>query len=369
MAKYTNRLKARLAMQRLEESAKEGKNWIVTKKLILETEEGDLELNPGDNLEIGGTDDGDLAVGSKAAVVIITEPEIAQTVADAVVNADELSDVEFVTKDAMDALEDGEPLDDVVDALGDEEGEGTEVEVPEVTADKKESVEAKYAKFAAHRMNPEKAIVCESVLVEEDASERLNLHTIKTFGTFKESFEDYKKFTARVAELNGSIQPGKREIALTEAGEVMGSYDTEANAGELFPENSFENVEAMDSYEDEPMSVMSDEAFDGEDWQMDPEAENEEVLEACLRKYEESAKTGSDYMQLAESLTNEKLGLKESTIAKIVSTFDSRLLNECVRVYDSKYGKFVACFKESADASNFIAETNVEKRFTKRFFG
>jgi hypothetical protein len=369
MAKYLNRLKSRLAMQRLVESAKEGKNWIVSKKLILETEEGELALDAGDSVEIGANDNGDMVVGSKAAVVIITEPEIAEQVADAVVNADELSDVEFVTKDALDALNDGEPLDDVVDALGDETTEEGQIEVPEVSAEKKESVEAKYAKFSENRMNPAKAIVCESILVEEDASERLNLFSIKTFGTFKESFNDYAKFVARVSELNGSIQPGKREIALNEAGEVMGAYDTEMNDGEIYSDNSFETVEEMDSFEDEPMSIMADEAFEGEEWDMEPVEEYEDdMLESCLKAYEESARTGADYMKLAESLADNKLGLKESAVAKIVSTFNTRSLKECCRVYDSKYGKYVAAFKESVDASNFIAETNVEKRFTKRFF-
>ena len=97
MSKYLNRLKARLAMQKLVESAKQGKNWIVTKKLVLEAEDADLELEPGDSVEVGANDNGDMVVGSKAAVVVITSPEVAEQVANAVVNADELSDVEFVT--------------------------------------------------------------------------------------------------------------------------------------------------------------------------------------------------------------------------------------------------------------------------------
>ena len=64
----------------------------------------------------------------------------------------------------------------------------------------------------------------------------------------------------------------------------------------------------------------------------------------------------------------EKAGLKESAIAKVVSTFDSRKLNECVRVYDTKYGKYVNALKESVAADNFIEETGEAKRFSKRFF-
>jgi hypothetical protein len=99
------------------------------------------------------------------------------------------------------------------------------------------------------------------------------------------------------------------------------------------------------------------------EWEDD---EDFEQVESCLGKYEESAKTGSDYMMLVESL--EKAGVKEEKAGKIVATFGDERLNECVKVYDTKYGKFIATFKESVDANNFIAEAG-ENRFTKRFFG
>ena len=43
-------------------------------------------------------------------------------------------------------------------------------------------------------------------------------------------------------------------------------------------------------------------------------------------------------------------------------------LKECVRVFDTKYGKYVNALKESVAADNFIEETGEAKRFSKRFF-
>lgn len=399
MAKYTNRLKARLAYARLCESAKEGKNWIVTRKLILETEEGDVSFDAGEEVEIGATPEGDMGINGSAACVVITDPELAAKIADTVVNADETSDVEFVTKDAVDAVMDGEAADQVVDDLADDAGaedvsaeEEMSVEVPELDPNKKESVEAKFAKFSANRLNPKKVLVCESIMIDEESSDRINMYNIKCDRLKKESFNDYKAFSARVSELKGSLQPGKREIALTEAGEVMGSYDTEADAGTLYPENSWSDVDAMDNADTAPVELMNEPEAD-----MDFDAWNDEgeavapapaeempeaaedgvtdvtdqytggsVFESCLKKYEESAKSGKDYIEMVNSL--EKAGLKESAIAKVVSTFDSRKLNECVRVYDTKYGKYVNALKESVAADNFIEETGEAKRFSKRFF-
>ena len=401
MAKYTNRLKARLAYARLCESAKEGKNWIVTRKLILETEEGDVSFDAGEEVEIGATPEGDMGINGSAACVVITDPELAAKIADTVVNADETSDVEFVTKDAVDAVMDGEDTDQVVDDLASDAGAedtgaedaevGTEdnmsVEVPELDPNKKESVEAKFAKFSANRLNPKKVLVCESIMIDEESSDRINMYNIKCDRLKKESFSNYKEFAARVSELKGSLQPGKREIALTEAGEVMGSFDTEADSGELYPEDSWENVEAMDNADtapvelmDEPVEDLDFDSWDDEGNAVAPTSEATEgevkdvtdnytdgsVFESCLKKYEESAKSGKDYIEMVNSL--EKAGLKESAIAKVVSTFDSRKLNECVRVYDTKYGKYVNALKESVAADNFIEETGEAKRFSKRFF-
>lgn len=374
--KYTNRLKARLAREKLAEAAKEGRNWIVTRKLILETEEGDMEFDAGDVAEIGATDDGDMAVKGQAAVVVISDEDIAKKIADIVVNADELSDVEFQDRSALDALGDGEDMDQVVDDLADAEpAEGEDdsaegdIEVPMVKPDQKESVENKFAKFSANRINPKKFYACESILVDEESDDTLNMFAIKVPSVMKENFNDYKEFTKRVSELKGSIQPGAREIALTEAGEVMGAYDTEANDGCLYPENSFESAEAMDNFNSEPANVMKSDLGYDEGLPMEGAAEDAEFgecFESVLKAYEESAKSGADYMKLAESL--ESMKLNENHIGEVVSSFNNSLMESCVRAYDTKYGKYVAAFKESVDCNNFIEEAKAEGRFTKRFF-
>ena len=372
--KYTNRLKARLAREKLAEAAKEGKNWIITRKLILETEEGDAEFEAGDSIEIGATDEGDMALKGNAAVVIISDADLAKKIADVVVNADELSDVEFVDRSALDALGDGEDMDQVVDDLADaepaEDGEEADsVEVPMVKAEN-ESVEDKFAKFSKNRMNPEKCYTCESILVDEEADGSLNMFAIKVPGVMKESFNNYADFANRVSELKGSIQPGVREIALTEAGEVMGSYNTESNEGYLYPESSFESAEAMDNFNSEPAGLMDSDLdySEGEPFEdsVEEDATFGESLESALKAYEESNKSGTDYMKLAESL--EKMKLTESHIGEVVSSFNNSLMEGCVRAYDTKYGKYVAAFKESVDCNNFIEEAKAEGRFTKRFF-
>lgn len=354
MAKYLNRLAARVALAKLKES----KNWIVTRNLICETDEGDVEFNKGEMVNVGGDEDGNLVLDGSAAVVVICDADVAEKVAEVLSSADELSDVEFVQKPALDAVLDGEDVEDVVDALGDTDGEDIEVAEVDVDDEKKESVENKYNKFAENVIHASKKLKCESVAIEESASP-IRMSSLKTDAVKKESYNDYKEFASRVSALKGSIKPGKREIALTEAGEVMGAYDTEADFGEIYPENSWEDEAAMDSFDDSPIPAVEDMPWD--------EDEDAVAVESCLGKYEESAKNGKDYMTMVESL--EKAGVKEEKIGLIVSTFNRGSLKECSRVFDSKYGKFVAEFKESADTNNFIVETGDENRFSKRYFG
>lgn len=353
MAKFLNRLNARLARAKLQES----KNWMITKSLICETEEGDVEFDAGEMVNVGGDDDGNLVLDGSAAVVVISDPEIAEKVADILASADELSDVDFVEKPALDAVLDGEEVDDVVDALGDAEGDDIEVAEVSVDDEKKESVEDKYKKFAENTIKAHKMLACESVMIAEENAP-INMANIKLMGVKKESFDNYKDFATRVSSLKGSIKPGKVEYALNEAGHYMGAFNEEDNLGEIYPEEEWDDEESFEAFDDTPAPAMEDMAWE--------EDEDMDQVESCLGKYEESAKSGKDYMMLVESL--EKAGVKEEKAGKIVSTFGNKTLNECVKVFDSKYGKFVAVFKENAEASNFIAEAD-ENRFTKRFFG
>lgn len=372
MAKYLNRLAARIARESLRESAKEGKSWIVTKKLILETEEGEMEFDAGDAVEIGTVDDGDngldMAMKGSAAVVVVADPDLASKIADIVVSADELSDVNFVEKPALDAVLGGEDVDSVIDKLADDEvapdaAPVDDIEVAEVDIENKESVESKFARFGENRMNPDRPLICEAISIEDCEDAPINLAVIRADRIAKESFDDYAKFAGRVSELKGSIQPGAREIALTESGKVMGSFDKEANLGILYTENFFEEAEEMDNFNTEPEALMQD---------VDLGVESVEEVEESLKQFEESAKSGKDYIALVESLASEKVGLKEEVIAKIASTFENKTLVEGVRIFDTKLGKHINALKESVDADNFIAEAeevNGEKgRFTKRFF-
>lgn len=356
MAKYLNRLSARLAREALRES----KAWVVSKKLILETDEGDVELEKGDVVDLGATPEGDLAVKSNAAaVVVIADADLAAKIADTVVSSDELGDVEFVTKDAVDTVLDGEPVDDVIGKMADEEPEASEVEVAEVDVDKKESVQAKFDKFAANPIAFTKSLACESILIDEEDNAPIDIATVSKDMVAKEPFFGYEQFVARVAELGGSVQPGEVEKALDKNGQMIGFFDKTANQGMIYPETSFASEEEMMNVPAEAEPLMSEPLADDEMAMSD-------TVEEALGCYESSEMTGADYMKMVESL--KAANLSESTVAKIAGSFGNRTLAEGCKVFDTELGKTV-CVKESGvDADNWIAESGSEKRFTKRYF-
>ena len=356
MAKYLNRLSARLAREALAES----KAWVVSKKLILETDEGDVELNKGDQVELGATPDGDLAVKSNAAaVVVVSDADLASKIADTVVSSDELSDVEFVTKDAVDTVLDTGDVEDVIGKMADEEPDSAEVEVGECSVAKKESVQAKFDKFAANPMVITKSMQCESILVDEEDEEPIDMTTISANTVAKEPYFGYEEFVARVSELGGSVQPGEVEKALDKDGKIIGFFDKAASQGMIYPESQFESDDEMNAISDEPEALMSDPLADDE-------MAMEDAVEEALGCYESSEMTGADYMKMIESL--KAANLSESTVAKIAGSFGNRTLAEGCKVFDTVLGKHV-CVKESGvDADNWIVESGEEKRFTKRYF-
>ena len=356
MAKYLNRLAARLAREKMSES----KAWVVSKKLILETDEGDVELEKGDMIDLGATPDGDLAVKSNtAAVVVIADADLASKIADTVVSSDELGDVEFVTKDAVNTVLDGEPVDDVIGKMADEEPDANEVEVAQVDVDKKESVQAKFEKFAANPIHFTKSMKCESILVDEEDNEPINMATMSIDNTAKEPFFGYEEFVARVSELGGSVQPGEVEKALDKDGKMIGYFDKASSQGMIYPETAFESEETMMNAKTDAEPIMN-QPLEGDEQEMT------DAVEEALSCYESSEMTGADYMKMVESLKS--ANLSESTVAKIAGSFGTRTLAEGCKVFDTVLGKNV-CVKESGvDADNWIVESGEEKRFTKRYF-
>ena len=356
MAKYLNRLSARLAREALRES----KAWVVSKKLILETDEGDVELEKGDVVDLGATPEGDLAVKSNsAAVVVIADADLASKIADTVVSSDELSDVEFVTKDAVDTVLDGEPVDDVIGKMADEEPDTSDVEVAQIDVDKKESVQAKFDKFAANPIVFSKSMKCESILVDEEDEEPIDVATMSMEQVAKEPYFGYEEFVARVSELGGSVQPGEVEKALDANGKMIGYFDKAASQGMIYPETQFESEEDLMNVSAEAEPLMDDPL-------VGDEMESCEAVEEALRCYESSEMKGSYYVKMIESLKATKLS--ESTVAKIAGSFGTRTLAEGCKVFDTVLGKNV-CVKESGvDADNWIVESGEEKRFTKRYF-
>ena len=351
------RYNARLALQKLKES----KTWIVKRHMLLETEDADLELNPGDPVILGATEEGEVAIKDPKAVVIIADDAVASEVIDSITNSETLSGVNFIDKSALDAALDGTSVEEIIDALADSEDDSVETAVTSTADDM--SVEEKCEAIAENIIPSKGAMYCERAYIAEDEGEDLELASIKTPTEDVIEMNQYDEFSAKVAELGGSIQPGAKEIALNDKGLVMGYYDQEAQAGKIFPTVTFADPEEMSNYEagqsDEARSVVQD----------DPDLESceESVIEEAFKVYEESAKSVKDLDVMTESLV--KAGVKEEALGKIANTFVKQGLKEGVNVFDTKLGKVVACFSERVDADNYIAESGNETRFTKRFFG
>lgn len=356
--KYLNRVRARLALAQLRES----KAWIASKHLVLETEEGDLEVKKGAKVILGATKDGDVAIKDPTAIVVISDDDLASKVVNALTSAESLDDVKFLDKPALDAALEGATVDELVAGLVDAEDESDSIEQAIVDTAKDDSVEEKCEKIAENAIELTGNVLnCESVLIDEEDDEPINLGDVTADTCAKEDVADYEEFKARVADLGGQIQPGKKEIALTAEGKVIGYFDTDTNTGSIYLDQQFDSTEDMDNFNSEPEAVVQPAEFESA-----LDAEKMESVEGALKAYEESAKSAKDLFAMTESL--EKAGLDESAIGVVANTFVGTALKEGVNVFDTKLGKVVAAFKESIDANNYIAESGEENRFTKRYF-
>lgn len=355
--KYLARFRARQALDALRES----KAWIASKKLVLETEEGDLEIEKGQQVVLGATEDGNVAIKDPTAIVVVTDDELASKIVDAMKSSEDLGDVQFLDKPALDAALEGETVEDLVAGLVDAEEDSDEVEVATVDVDKDSSVEEKCAKIAENVIPLSgKVLEVEAIQIAEEDDAPINLGDVAADAGCAEDVLSYDDFTAKVSEFGGSVQPGEKEIALNAEGKVVGYWDAAANSGKVY-NCEFDSAEDMMGANTDPVAAVQPAAFEA-----GLDADKLESVEDALKVYEESAKSAKDLFALTESL--EAAGLEESAIASVANSFVSRSMKEGVMVFDTKLGKSVAVFTESVDANNYIAESGAEDRFVKRFF-
>ena len=351
--KYLARFRARQALDALRES----KAWIASKKLVLETEEGDLEIEKGQQVILGATEDGNVAIKDPTAIVVVTDDELASKIVDAMKSAEELGDVKFLDKPALDAALEGETVEDLVSSLVDAEDDSEEVEVSTVDAEESASVEEKCEKIAENviALNG-KVLEVEAIQIDEEDNAPINLGDVTADNGCAQDIASYDEFTSAAT----TIAPGDSEIAFDANGKVIGYWDAATNSGKIF-NCGFDSVEDMMNANTDPVPAVQPAAFEA-----GMDADKLESVEGALKTYEESAKSAKDLFALTESL--EAAGLEESAIASVANSFVSRSMKEGVMVFDTKLGKSVAVFTESVDANNYIAESGAEDRFVKRFF-
>lgn len=356
--KYVNRLRARLAVKKLAES----KNaWIVAKDMKLVTESGDLELKKGSLIQMFATKNGHLAV-KESGVTVVLDDEIADKVADNAVSAVELGDVKFVKKSALDAALDGETVEDLVAGLVDGEEDSDDVERAEVDAEEKESVQEKFAKLESmERISEEGALQSDEVQIADEPDSPIDLGSVESDTVAKNEVSDYDEFKSEVQGMNGTVAPGDSEIAFNADGKVVGYFDTAAGTGVIYPDTTFDSAEDMNNFSGEPEALVQPAEFES-----CMSEEDLEQVEESLKAYEESDKSGADYMTFVESLA--KAGLEESVIGKVANSFVSRNLAEgTVTAFDTKHGAVVKALSENVEMNNWIADTKAEGTFTKRF--
>lgn len=351
--KYLARFRARQALDKLKES----KAWIASKKLVLETEEGDLEIEKGQQVVLGATEDGNVAIKDPTAIIVVTDDELASKIVDVMKSAEELGDVKFMDKPALDAALDGETVEDLVAGLADSEEDSDEVEVATVDSEEDSSVEEKCEKIAENTITLNgKVLECEAIQIAEEDDAPINLGDVSADAGCAQDVTSYEEFASQAA----TIAPGDSEIAFDKDGKIIGYWDSAANTGKIF-NCGFDSTEDMMAANTDPVAAVQPAEFE-----MGMDADKLESVEETLKAYEESAKTAKDLLTMTESL--EKAGLTESAIATVANSFVSRSMKEGVAVFDTKLGKSVAVFTESVDANNYIAESGEENRFTKRYF-
>lgn len=374
MAKYIERAKARLGRNKIAES-----NILLagrTMKLCLEDAENNVEneliINKGSQVILGAVADengeANLAINTPSVIAIISDEELQGEIINALVSAEELTDVNFVNKAVIDAALDGLSVEDIVVALADGDlNEANEIEVATVSPNGENAFDVKVniANNNVIEETSKKVMRCEEVGFADDESEEIVLNDVELEDTIEiVPISNYEEFKDEVNSINGTVQlMDDQTVAINNEGKVVGYINQETGEGAFYPQNEFDNVDEMNAFIKANNEVNHNLIKDAE-WEANLSDAAYNAVNDALKAYESSEMTFKDLAKLESSLA--KVGIKES--AALVNSFVRLNKESKVAVVDLHSGKMVRAFAESAelDCDNFIAE-GPKGRFAKRY--
>lgn len=308
--KSINHAKNNLALKGMSEK------FFVLEDMNLETNEGNLAMNAGEEIKVGSDDDENLVIREVNKLFVVDDKAVAEAVLNNIVCLEEMSGVSYREMSFQEAANKGCSCNDMCKSVVDDlDGK---YNCPFVTCKAKLSTSAKAKKISENKIHGRGTAIVEAVEIFGEGSNEIALPAMRMFAEDdnREIFSNEGDFVSAVKNLGGNTEVaddgnllGKLDV------KFIGKFDKDIPAGTVFTDKDFETVADLDAAaaeDPEKVSVVPE-----LDWENRIDDENLEAANKALEDLENSPREDADLESCKEKLVS--AGLTEEE-AKLVSS-------------------------------------------------
>lgn len=292
--------------------------FFVVEDMNLETAEGNLAMNSGEEIHVGSDDNENLVIREVNKLFVVDDRNVAEAVLNNIICAEEMAGVSYRPMSIEEAAKSGCSNKDICKSVIDDlKGE---YDAPVVTCKTKLENSVKAKKISENKIHGRGSLVIEAVEIFESEATDMPLQAFRMFKEEdnREEYDNEADFVNAVKNLGGNAEAdgegnllGKLDV------KFIGKFDKNIPAGTVFTNNDFETEVDMDAAlanEPEKVSVVPE-----LDWEGRIDDENLEVANNALETLENSPRENADFESCKESLV--KAGLTDEEAKIMCSAF------------------------------------------------
>jgi hypothetical protein len=331
-----NYFKSKVAYNRLLES----KKTFVLKEMNIYTNNYSVKFNKGEEIKLGTTSNGDLAIRESKKTFITNDSVLAEKILSNCVRMTEMSvptetkvsileavsgnvsdkdivqavvdekDIEVATKDIKDRLK-GELTAGKIVGWTDKEGDLFEVALPKMTLSKRSSISEKVEKLTCKYDSIKPELIHTLELSEDNDDLFLHSLVLKEDEVDNAEFNNLSDFKNEVNNLGGNVLVNGNENLAVKDNEYFGEFNEETGEGVIYNTN-FNNQEELNNYTNGDLATTNAvDNFSFENENLNVSAD----LEAALENLKNTLVKGAieKATEEIEALTALGIGTEEAT--------------------------------------------------------
>lgn len=289
MGKYIEMAKRNRAVANLKESS-----FFAAKGMKLRTAEGELNVDQGEELNLGADENDNLVVREVNTVLVVNDEKLAEALLNNVICKKQMSEVKHTVQPLNRLTESlvGANIDNRVKSTVDNAMNGFTQSTIEKNMDLSPAFKAKT--IAGNKMSSKNGKLVEAITIFEDDDDEIEVDNLQVYNdNAPVNVDNEADFVNNVNNMGGDVVANMNTEAFDAANtligkvnvEFIGAFNKETGEGVIFPDKKFNNVEDLAAAIENSANKIN--PVNDFDWEDDATDENYNGVEECLREFVE----------------------------------------------------------------------------------